>query len=151
MIEFPPGLIEIQSRALAMFGRVGATRIYRVPALPGGVGVVGAAPPVTPPSIQWRRTGIALALYGCTDLATPLAAANMNLRVQMGPTEDLITTGQVGSDAPFAGLFGVTQNWFPLLRQIDPQQPWTFSYRNTAVLTAIPTVLIAVAEDPPGC
>lgn len=135
--------------AMNQYGRVGASRIYRVPdlsaPLAAPLGSIASAPILT-----FRDPGTVIALYGQERLGTPAMYAGIDLRVQFNGDEDLITNGQSGDFAPLLGLVGFNTNWFPLTRHVVRGETWSISYRNQSGVIANPTVLFAFVADDAG-
>jgi hypothetical protein len=141
--DWPPGLVDLFQRAIAQQGRIGATRIYRVPSESVAAGADGRAI-----STIFRRAGVVCGLYAQPSTGALADYAGLELRVQFGGSEDLITDGQSGTFAPLLALVGQTQNWFPLMRGVSSDQQWTFIVRNNTGDPKTATILLAVLEDP---
>lgn len=146
--DYPAGYREVVQRAIALLGRVGAERIYKVPPLDSGTLAGGAS--VDAPLIQWRKPGWVIGMLGQVDNPTAANMANMHAKIQFGSTEDLIITGiGGGTDAPFFALFGTVMIWYPLMRRVTARETLTVTYRNSTAATPLtPTVLFALIEDP---
>lgn len=127
--EFPPNVVELIQRQLSQFGRVGATKLYNVPALAAPIaataGLIAAAAP-----LQFREPGTVIAMYGQEISGTAAKFAQTSVRVQIGGQEDLFTDGNVGTFVPMLALFGPNLNWFPLWRRAIPGVNWVVSFQN---------------------
>jgi len=147
--DFPPALIEQARRRIGAFGRIGATRIYRVPPLPA---VLAPGDQSSQIPVRFRVDGVVLAMYGQeSESATNASAAQASARIQISGSEDLFTDGQSGAFVNFLALFGPTQNWFPIERRVYTGQDWTTTYQNEGVAGDInPQIFFAVLEDPPA-
>lgn len=141
--DFPPNAIESLMRLAALYGRVGASRIYRVPQL----AAVGAGVDSQSVSVPFRRSGLVLAAYGTTLGATAAEAANLEVRIQMGGTEDLITDGESFAFASFRALFGDSQNWFPIGKRVRLKADWSVTFRNRSGAGITPSMYFVVLED----
>ena len=133
---FPSNMspIEAAQRALALYGRLCATRIVRVPAL--GAALAAAASATVPTisnaiPVQWRENGTVIAAYGQERTGTVPKFATTEARIQISGSEDLISDGQSGTYMPFLAMFGPNVNWFPFTRRVSTGIIWTITYRNT--------------------
>jgi hypothetical protein len=145
--DFPPNVVELIQRQLSQFGRVGATKIYRAPALAAAIAaVVGTVS--NPINIRFREPGTVIALYGQEQAGTAPKFATTEVRIQVGGSEDIFTDGETGTFVPMLALFGGAQNWFPMWRRAEPGVDWLISYRNQdGGNTAIPSLLLAFVAD----
>jgi hypothetical protein len=145
--EFPPNVVELIQRQLSQFGRVGATKLYNVPALAAPIAaVVGTIAQAA--ALQFREPGTIIAMYGQELTATPAKFASTALRVQVGGQEDLFTDGNTGAFVPMLALFGPNLNWFPIWRRVEPGINWVISYRNDdGGATATPFCTFAFIAD----
>lgn len=142
---FPGGLVDHVARVLAQFGRMGATRTYRFPALT--TALAGGGEVSQPVSITFRRDGIAVGMYGSEISGDAAIYAQTEARVQISGQEDLITDGQSGQFADFLALFA--EGYYPLMRYVYTGQSWSTQYRNVqsgAQNTSTPSLYIAVCE-----
>ncbi len=145
--DFPANTIELIQRQLSQFGRVGATKVYRAPALTAALAAV-AGTVSTPQNIRFREPGTVIACYGQEQAGTSASFATTEVRVQIGGQEDLFTDGNVGTFVPMLALFGGPNNWFPLWRRAQPGVDWTVTYRNqSGSATAIPSLMLAFIAD----
>lgn len=137
MYEFPPAIVALIHRQLAQYGRMGADTVYRIPELNAAL-TPGLTRTATP--LRFNKAGYILAMYGTTDVATAPANARTAIQLEFGSTEWLCTDGQGGAFMSFRSMFGDTQNWFPLLREVEPGDNWTVTYRNRNAFDVIPEV-----------
>jgi hypothetical protein len=127
-------VIDAAQRTLALYGRLGATRIVRVAPLGAPIAV---APSSTVPTVstaipvQWREDGVVLAAYGQERTGTVAKFASTEARIQISGSEDLISDGTNGTFMPFLAMFGPNVNWFPFTRKVRSGVNWTVTYRNT--------------------
>lgn len=143
--DFAPNAITMAQRALAQYGRLGATRIYQAPSvgvLPAPLGSTSQSVPIT-----WRTNGIVVAMYGQTLDGLASSFAGVSARVQIGGSEDLFTDGNTGVFVPLLALFGNAQNWFPIMRQTYKTQVWSVSFRNDSGIAQTPSLQFAVVEQ----
>ena len=138
---FPPNVLELSQRQLSQFGRVGSTKVYRTPAVAAFTGIS------SPSNIRFREPGTVIACYGQSSLGTVAEFAQMEVRVQIGGQEDIVTDGQSGTFAPMLALFGPNLNWFPLWRRAIPGIDWTVTYNNNSLATGTPSFLLAFVAD----
>jgi hypothetical protein len=135
-----------QVAQMNQYGRVGATRLYRVPdlsaALGAPLGTIASAPLLT-----FRDPGTVIALYAQERLGTPAMFAGIDVRLQFNGDEDLTTNGQSGDFAPMLALVGFNTNWFPLNRHVVRGENWALSYRNQSGVAANPSVVFAFVAD----
>ncbi len=145
-MQFPPHVVELIQRQLSQFGRVGATRIVRAPALSAAMAAV-AGQENSPAPIIFREACTVIAMYGQELAATAAQYASTELRVRIGGTEDLFTDGTNGAFVPLLALFGGSQNWFPLWRRAVPEVPWLVTYRSANAVAKTPSVFFACIAD----
>lgn len=144
--EFPAHVVDLFTRQLAQFGRIGATTIYKAPELAAAIaGVAGTV--AGPQNIRFREPGTVIAMYGQEALGTSLSFATTEVRIQIGGNEDVFTDGQAGTFVPLLALFGGSQNWFPLLRRAVPGVDWSISYRNQSAVAKTPQLMLAFVAD----
>jgi hypothetical protein len=142
-----PNVVEWAQRQLTQYGRVGSTRIMRVPALATAI-AAGAAVEATAPVLNFPKAGTVIAMYGQERTGTVAKFATTEVRVQFSGSEDLVSDGNAGEFAPMLGLFGPNVNWFPLMRRVTKGISWTVSYRNTDTgATATPIVMFGFIAD----
>lgn len=146
-LSSPQSVIETAQKQLAMYGRAGATRIIKVPALsvavPAGLGQQAAAPP-----LPWKTNGTVIAMYGQERTGTVAKFAQSEIRVQVGGDEDLCSNGTAGDFFPMLAVFGPNLNWFPLTRRVSRGVNWQITYQNQDAGAAMnPTVLFAFISD----
>lgn len=145
-LDFPKSVFDQIQQQLASQGRIGATRVLQTqPVASPALNQIS-----TPTAIRFPQKGFALAMYGQDAQATPGAYATDRMRVQIGGTEDLFVDGQGGpAFVPMLALFGGVNNWFPLLRRVQPGVDWVFTFQNQNTDTNIiaPTVCISVIYD----
>ena len=148
MSELPPAIQWAQAQ-LSQYGRVGCTKVLKVPDLAAAVPVaVGLTSVSVAPLLQFRDPGTVIALYAQERAGTVAKFAQTDLRVQMINDEDLITNGSAGDFAPLLGLVGPSCNWFPLTRRVTRNENWTISYRNMdPAAVANPSCLFAFIAD----
>lgn len=146
MDSFPPNVIELIQRQLSQFGRVGATKIYRAPALSGPMAAL-AGTEVSPGPMRIKEPGTMIAMYGQELAGTAAQFAATEVRVQIGGNEDLFTDGQSGAFVPMLALFGGAQNWFPIWRRAKPGTDWFITYRSADAVAKTPSVYFAFIAD----
>ena len=140
-------IVQWAQQQLVQFGRLGATRIYKVPDLAAAI-AAGAAVIGTPPLLTFTEPGTVIALYGQELAGTLPKFAMTDVRVQFAGDDDLITNGTAGDFSPLLALVGFSVNWFPLIRRVARNDSWTITYRNRdAGATAFPTVQFAFLAD----
>lgn len=150
---FPSNMsaVEAAQRALALFGRLGATRIVRVPALAAPIAVATSSTQPTISnaiSVQWRENGTVIAAYGQERTGTVPKYATTEARIQISGSEDLISDGQSGTYMPFLAMFGPNVNWFPFTRRVSTGIIWTVTYRNTDTAAVCnPDLIFAFIAD----
>lgn len=146
--NYPINPIQWAQQQLSQYGRIGATRLVKVPDL--------AAPLAAPlgslaqaPQLTWRNTGTVIALYGQEVTGTLAKFAGTDVRLQLTGDEDLITNGSAGDFAPLLALVGPNTNWFPITRRVQQGDNWTVTYRQSdpAATTSFPSILFAFIAD----
>ena len=144
--EHPINPIQWAQQQLSQFGRIGATRIMAVPALPASVPI--SSPGVTAPLLTFRDSGTVIALYA-QELSGAIAKfASTGLRLQFPGDEDFVSNGQAGTFAPLLALVGPNTNWFPMTRRVRRGDNWTVSYNNNdAAAVADPSCFFAFIAD----
>ena len=148
MQNFPIPVVQWAQQQLSQYGRLGATRIVKIPDLPvplaAPVGSLAQAPLLT-----WRDPGTVIALYGQERSGTVAKFAATDVRLQFSGDEDLITNGSSGDFAPLLALVGPNTNWFPLIRRVARGDVWTVTWRNQdpTPATADPSLLFAFIAD----
>ena len=142
-----PPVIQWAQQQLALFGRIGCVDILRVPDPASSIPIGGAN--VAAPPLQATKDGTIIALYGQERAGTVAKFATLELRIQIGGQDDIITMGRLGGTfAPLLGLVGPNMNWFPLTRRFEVAVPWVVTYRNTdAGAVANPVTLFAFIAD----
>lgn len=136
-------IIAAQVRALALQGRVGASKVYTFP-LPA----VGAGQTSPPQTVTFRRNGLVTALYGQPSDGAVASYAGLSIRLTAGASEDLFTDGNTFQYVPMLALFGLSTPWFPLMRRISASGTFSCSIRNATGGALTPSVCLAVLEDP---
>ncbi len=142
-------VIEAAQRQMALFGRAGATRLIRVPALSAAIAVsVGSGTVSASVNVPWREDGTVIAAYGQELTGTVAKFASTEARIQISGSEDLISDGTNGTFAPFLALFGPNVNWFPFTRRVRSGINWVVTYRNTdAAAVCNPSLMFAFIAD----
>ena len=144
--EFLPHVVELVQRQLGQYGRVGATRIIKTPDVPAIAAVGGTS---QPQQVNWRDRGVVIAMYGQELAGTAAKYASTRVKVQVGSNEDLFTDGQAPAFVSMLALFGGAQNWFPLIRWVEPGVVWLVTYENRhATDTATPETEFAFIAEP---
>lgn len=144
----PGNLIEYVQRQVALFGRVGCTRVIMAPT----VAAIAAGAGNTSVGVNLPFNGVgkgyAIALYGQERTGTVAKFAQTEVRIQTGYSDDIISDGSAGTFAPMLALFGPNMNWFPVTRRITPGVNWTITYRNQDAAAACnPSLAIAFISD----
>lgn len=140
-------IIQWAQQQLVQYGRLGATRIMKVPDLPAAI-PAGANVQVQAPLLQFNKPGTVIALFAQELAGTMPKFAQTGIRLQFAGDDDLIYNGQAGDFASLLALCGFTTNWFPMLRRVGNYTQWTITYRNQDVgATATPSCMFAVLED----
>jgi hypothetical protein len=149
MQDFPVSVIEWTQKQLGQYGRLGATRVVKVPDLPAPIpattGSLAQAPLLT-----WRDPGTVISLYAQELSGLLPKFAQTDVRLQFSGDEDLITNGSAGDFAPLLALVGPNTNWFPITRRVKRGDVWTVTYRNSdpsGISTAYPSMLFAFIAD----
>jgi hypothetical protein len=144
--EWPPHVIDTIYRQLSQFGRVGATKVYAVPDLGAALGLGPSSQQA--PVLQFRESGIVIAMYGQELAGTAPKFATTRVRVQIGGQDDLFTDGNVGVGRSMLSLFGGAQNWWPMWRRAEPGINWVVTYSNLDTAnTCTPEVSFAFLAD----
>lgn len=147
METFPIPVVEWAQQQLSQFGRIGATRIVRVPALAAPVPAV-AGQLSQAPLLTWRNDGTVIALYAQEIAGTVASFASTDVRLQFPGDVDFITNGTAGDFAPMLALVGPNTNWFPMTRRVRQGDNWIVTYRNPlGAATLTPSVLFAFIAD----
>lgn len=141
--DFPPHALGMLTQLIAMMGRRGATRIYRVPIR----AAVDAAQTTNGLATKFRRPGTVLGIYGTTLGATAAEAAGIETAIQISGSENLITDGDAADFASYRALFGDAQNWFPIDRRVEGGDQWFSSFRNVSGAAITPSLYFAQIED----
>lgn len=145
-MDFPKNVFDALQQQLASTGRIGATRVVQTPPVASpAFGQIS-----TPAAIRFPQWGIALAMYGQDAQADAVSYAQDLVRCQIGGTEDLFVDGQGGpAYIPMLALFGGQNNWFPLLRRVQPGVDWVFTFQNQNTGSGViaPSITISVIYD----
>lgn len=136
-------VVAAQVRALALQGRVGASKIYTFP-LPA----VGAGQVSPPQTVTFRRSGLLVAVYGQPGDGSVAGFSGLSIRLTSGSNEDLFTDGNTFQYVSMLSLFGFSSNWFPLMRRVSQSGTFSCSVRNATAGALTPEVCLAVLEDP---
>ncbi len=140
-------IVQWAQQQLVQFGRLGATRILKVPDLPAAI-AAGANVQVQAPLLKFNRPGTVIGLYAQELAGTLPKFAQTGLRLQFAGDDDLIYNGAAGDFASLLALVGFSVNWFPMMRRVDNYTQWTITYRNQDPgATATPSCMFAVLED----
>jgi len=131
---------------LAQYGRIGSTRIMKVPDLAAPIaGVAGTV--VAAPLLTFRDAGTVIALYSQELAGTVAKFASTEIRVQFSGDEDLISNGSGGDFAAILALCGPNVNWYPITRRVARGDNWAISWRNQSASTATPQCLFGFIRD----
>jgi len=145
--DHPIPAIAWAQQQLAQYGRVGCTRIMKVPDLAAAVGI-GPNTVVAAPLLTFRDPGTVIAVYGQELLGTVAKFASTEIRIQFSGDEDLISNGSGGDFAALLALVGPNVNWYPITRRVQRGDNWAISWRNQdGAATATPQCLFAFIRD----
>lgn len=143
--EWPPNVIEAIMRQVSQYGRTGSTKIMAVPALSAAIAISST---VQAQPLQFRESGVVIAMYGQELAGTAAKFASTTVRVQIGGQEDLFSDGNAGVGVSMLALFGGAQNWFPLWRRVIPGVNWVVTYgNNDGAATATPSCFFGFIAD----
>lgn len=144
-------IVQWAQEQLVRFGRLGATRVMKVPDLAASIAAAPAitAPTVgTPPLLTFTEPGTVIAVYGQELSGTLPKFATTELGLLFSGDDSLISNGKAQDFFPFLGLFGFSVNWFPMLRRVGRNDSWTVTYRNRDTgATAFPSCGFAFLAD----
>lgn len=146
-MNYTQSVIEWAQQQLVEFGRLGATKILKVPDLaaviPAVAGTISSAPVLT-----FTEPGTVIAFYGQERLGTTASFARTEVQILMGGSESLVTNGRAADFAPLLGLVGAAVNWFPMLRRVAKGISWSVNWRNmSGASTCDPTGMFAFVAD----
>lgn len=131
---------------IARYGRVGCTKIMKVPDLAAAIAApVGTVQPA--PQLTFRDDGWVIALYGQELAGTVAAFAGLGVRVQFPGDIDLVSNGNAGDFAPLLSLVGPNVNWFAMTRRVTRGDNWNVTYKNNTGALATPTIEFAFIAD----
>jgi len=149
MNDYPIPAIQWAQQQLSQFGRIGATRLIKVPDLAAAIGVsVGAGTLAAAPPLVWRDSGTVIAMYGQELAGTVAKFAATAFRLVLTGDVDFISNGNGGDFAPILATFGPNVNWFPMTRRVQRGDNWAVTWRNQdAAATATPAMLFAFIAD----
>jgi len=144
----PINPVQWAQQQLSQYGRIGATRVIKVPQLAAPLSaVVGAV--AQAPILTWRDPGTVIALYAQERTGTLAKFAGTEVSVQFTGDEFLVTNGTGSDFAPLLSLVGPNTNWFPITRRVRRGETWSVTYRqeDPAGTTSDPSVLFAFIAD----
>jgi len=145
--DYPLPAIQWAQQQLSQYGRIGATRLIKVPdiaiAIPAVPGSTSAAPPLV-----WRDAGTVIAMYGQERAGTVAKFAQTEFRLVLTGDVDFVSNGNTGDFAPLLAVVGPNVNWFPMTRRVARGDNWAVTWRTQdALATAFPTMLFAFIAD----
>jgi hypothetical protein len=147
--DYPLPAIQWAQQQLSQYGRIGATRLIKVPDLAAAVPIsAGTGTLAQAPSLTWRDRGTVIAMYGQELAGTVAKFASTAFRLVLTGDVDLVSNGNGGDFAPLLAVFGPNVNWFPMTRRVDRGDNWAVTWRNQdAGATATPTMMFAFIAD----
>lgn len=144
-------IVQWAQEQLVRFGRLGATRVMKVPDLTAVVPIAAAVlTPSTaqPPLLTFTEPGTVIALYGQELTGTLPKFASTEVGLQFSGDDSLVSNGKAADFFPLLGLVGFSTNWFPMLRRVGRNDSWTITYRSRdTVATAFPSLGFAFLAD----
>src|SRR4051794_24573941 len=118
MNDYPNPAIAWAQQQLSQYGRIGATRLIKVPDLAAAIAIgAGTGTVVQAPSLVWRDAGTVIALYGQERVGSVAKFALTEFRLVMTGDVDLVSNGNGGDFAPLLAVVGPNVNWFPITRR----------------------------------
>lgn len=145
--DYPLPIVQWTEQQLSQFGRIGATRLIKVPdlavAIPAVAGSTAQAPLLT-----WRDSGTVIALFGQERTGTPAKFALTEFRLVFTGDIDFCSNGSTGDFAPLLSVVGPNVNWYPLTRRVKRGDNWTVTWKNQdAAAVCNPSMLFSFIAD----
>lgn len=148
MNDYPLPAIQWAQQQLSQFGRIGATRLIKVPDITTPVPVAPTGNVSQAPLLVWRDTGTVIALYAQERTGTVAKFAQTEFRLVFTGDVDFTSNGSNGDFAPLLAVVGPNVNWFPMTRRVKRGDNWTITWRNQdTVAVANPTMVFAFIAD----
>ncbi len=145
--DYPIPAIQWAQQQLSQYGRIGATRLIKVPDISTAIAAV-AGTTVPAPPLNWRDNGTVIAMYAQERAGTVAKFALTEFRLVLTGDVDLVSNGNGGDFAPLLAVVGPNVNWFPMTRRVSRGDIWATTWRSQdGAATAFPTMMFAFIAD----